>query len=37
MLGLIKKLGTAYYSTDWHLLIDASKTSLKAVLSQNRN
>ena len=35
--GLIKKLGTVYNSSDWRLFIDASKTSLKAVLLHYTN
>ena len=35
--GLIKKLGTIYSSDNWHLFIDASKFSLKAVLLHNAN
>ena len=36
--GLIKKLGTVYNSNDWRsLFIDASKSSLKAVLLHNTN
>ena len=30
--GLIEKLGTVYNPSDWRLFIDASKSSLKAVL-----
>ena len=32
---LIKKLGTVHNSNDWRLFIDASKSSLKAVLLHN--
>ena len=35
--GLIEKLGTVYNPSDWRLFIDASKSSLKAVLLHNRN
>ena len=35
--GLIKKLGTVYNCNDWRLFIDASKSSLKAVLLHNTN
>ena len=35
--GLIKKLGTKYNSNNWRLFIDASKSSLKAVLLHNTN
>ena len=35
--GLIEKLGTVYYPSDWDLFIDASKSSLKAVLLHNTN
>ena len=35
--GLKKKLGTVYNSNDWRLFIDASKSSLKAVLLHNTN
>ena len=35
--GLIKKLGIVYNSNDWRLFIDASKSSLKAVLLHNTN
>ena len=35
--GLIKKLGTVYNSNDWRLFINASKSSLKAVLLHNTN
>ena len=35
--GLIDKLGTVYNSSDWRLFIDASKSSLKAVLLHNAN
>ena len=35
--SLIKKLGTVYNSNDWHLFIDASKSSFKAVLLHNTN
>ena len=35
--GLIKKLGTVYNSNDCCLFIDASKSSLKAVLLYNTN
>ena len=35
--GLIKKLGTVYHSNDWHLFIDASKSTLKAVLLHTTN
>ena len=34
---LMKKLGTVYNSKDWRLFIDASKSSLKAVLLHNTN
>ena len=34
--GLIKKLGTVYKSNDWRLIIDASKSSLKAVLNKDQ-
>ena len=34
---LIEKLETVYNSSDWRLFIDASKSSLKAVLLRNRN
>ena len=33
----IKKLGTVYNFNDWRLFIDASKSSLKAVLLHNTN
>ena len=35
--GLIEKLGTVYNPSDWRLFIDASKSSLKAVLLHNTN
>ena len=35
--SLIRKLGTVYNSNDWRLFIDASKSSLKAVLLHNTN
>ena len=35
--GLIEKLGTVYNPSEWRLFIDASKSSLKAVLLHNRN
>ena len=35
--GLIEKLGTVYNPSDWRLFIDASKSSLKAVLLHNAN
>ena len=35
--GLIEKLGTVYNRSDWRLFIDASKSSLKAVLLHNTN
>ena len=35
--GLIEKLETVYNPSDWCLSIDASKSSLKAVLFCNRN
>ena len=35
--GLIEKLGTVCNPSDWRLFIDASKSSLKAVLLHNRN
>ena len=35
--GLTKKFKTAYNPSDWCLFIDVSKSSLKAVLLQNRN
>ena len=35
--GLIKKLGTVYNSNEWHLFIDASKSSLKDILLHNTN
>ena len=35
--GLIEKLGTVYNPSDWCLFIDASKSSLKAVLLHNTN
>ena len=35
--GLIKKLGTVYNFNSWHFFIDASKSSLNAVLLHNTN
>ena len=35
--GLIKKLEVVYNSNDWHLFIDPSKSSLKAVLLHYAN
>ena len=35
--GLIEKLGTVYNRSDWRLFIDATKSSLKAVLLHNTN
>ena len=35
--GLIEKLGTVYNPSDWCLFIDASRSTLKAVLLHNRN
>ena len=35
--GFIEKLETLYNPSDWRLFIDASKSSLKAVLLRNRN
>ena len=35
--GLIEKLGTVYNPSDWLLFIDATKSSLKAVLLHNTN
>ena len=35
--GLTEKLGTVFNHSDWRLLIDASKSCLKAVLLYNRN
>ena len=34
---VIEKLETVYNPSDWCLFIDASKSSLKAVLLHNRN